>query len=245
MVFLNNLFRHRQNILAAAFGALIFFLMAEIVFAEENPPIDIANLFAWATATPPEWGRGVLFALLGLIGSLVTIFGLIGGAVPGTSGQAKIDADNERLERLSVRQEEIINSIPLDTVAMAEIEKTVNNLRDDLRAERWRQFKIAAVLYAVLGAFFATLLARDILQAIVIGAGWTGFLGTLGLKRDYAERKTLKDAAMEKALSHAKRLERSMKETNETDKLEGKVARPLCLESVNLLERDIRIAQKL
>lgn len=82
---------------------------------------------------------------------------------------------------------------------MEAVEKVVNNLRDDLREERWRQFLIAAIFYAVLGAFFASLLAQDMLQGLLIGAGWTGYLGILGLKRDYAERASEKDNALERS----------------------------------------------
>jgi len=70
-------------------------------------------------------------------------------------------------------------------------------LRDDLRSDMRQQFALAATLYVVLGAFFAAALAQDLLQALVIGAGWTAYLGAFGLKRDYAERKLIKDKATE------------------------------------------------
>jgi hypothetical protein len=57
--------------------------------------IELTNLFGWAAADPPDWGRKALFAGLGLAGALVTVFGLIGGVVPGTAGKAKIEADVE------------------------------------------------------------------------------------------------------------------------------------------------------
>ena len=73
----------------------------------------------------------------------------------------------------------------------------------------------------MLGAFFATLLARDILQALVIGAGWTTLLGTLGLKKDYADRKSTKDAALKQTLdaletsvSRVKELEASLEKSS-------------------------------
>jgi hypothetical protein len=56
-------------------------------------------------------------------------------------------------------------------------------LADDLSKEMWRQYAVAIVLYAVLGAFFTAALAQDVLQALVIGAGWTGLLGTLNLRQ--------------------------------------------------------------
>lgn len=218
-------------------------LVTNIAFAqgpEPTPELKVTDLFSWASTTPPDWGRGALFAGLGFIGALVTIFGLIGGAVPGTAGQAKIDADTERLDKLSKRLEELITTSPPDAAAIAAVENTVNNLRDDLRAERWRQFGIATVLYAILGAFFSTLLAKDMLQALVIGAGWTGFLGTLGLKKDYAERKAPKDATLEKTLERAKRVEEIVRGTGD-----GNLIAALPREPLEVVERDVRVAQRL
>ncbi|HSN86013.1 MAG TPA: hypothetical protein VL025_04610, partial [Thermoanaerobaculia bacterium] len=64
------------------------------------------EILTWLTSNPPDWSKGGVFAGLGLIGALVTLFGLIGGAVPGTAGQARIDADSKRLEVMSTRLDE-------------------------------------------------------------------------------------------------------------------------------------------
>ncbi len=174
---------------------------------KDSERIEVVNLFTWATGPSPDWGRGALYAFLGLIGALVTVFGLIGGAVPGTAGFARIEAGMKRVEG----REKILDKLIKDSDRKAEeitaVEKATDNLRDDMRSDRWRQFTLAAVLYALLGAFFAALLARDLLQALVIGAGWTAYLGALGLKKDYAERKSMKDQTTEKfedALSQIK-----------------------------------------
>lgn len=119
-----------------------FLLVTNIAFAQEaetNPkPVEVADLFSWATTTPPDWARGGLYAGLGLIGALVTSFGLIGGAVPGTAGQAKIDADTARLERLSERLEKLITSTdgPPAAEAIVAVESTVNSLRGCLESRR-------------------------------------------------------------------------------------------------------------
>jgi hypothetical protein len=141
---------------------------------------------------------------------------------------------------LSQRLEELITASPPDAAAIVAVESTINNLRDDLWAERWRQFGIATVLYAVLGAFFSAMLAKDLLQALVIGAGWTGLLGTLGLKKDYAERKAPKDATLEKILDRAKRAEEIVKGTGD-----GNLIAALPHEPLEVLERDVRVAQRL
>jgi hypothetical protein len=233
----------RFFIIITVLVACVSFLITNVAFAqgpEPTPePIKVSDLFTWATTTPPDWGRGALFAVLGLVGALVTIFSLIGGAVPTTAGQAKIDADTERLEMFYRRLEELINASPLDAAAIEAVERAVNNLRDDLWAERWRQFGIAAFLYAVLGAFFSAMLAKDLLQALFIGAGWTGLLGTLGLKNDYATRKAFKDAALEKTLEWVKRAEEVRR------KGDDKLIAALPLEPIEELERNVMVAKRL
>lgn len=225
----------------------ISLLLLDLAYAQQpaqepvkkSEPIKPYAFFTWATKTAtPDWGRGGLFAGLGLIGAMVTIFGLIGGAVPGTAGQTKIDEDTDRLDRLSKRLEDLISASPLDAETIGVVEKTVNNLRDDLRGERWRQFLIATALYAILGAFFSALLAQDILQAVAIGAGWTGLLGTLGLKKDFAARKATKDASLEKIISRAREVEQKLKEKVTPDEIVG-------LEPLENLEREVRLAQLL
>lgn len=156
---------------------------------------ETITFFAWLTKAQPDWPTGGLLALMGLIGALCTIFGFIGGAVPGTTGQAKIEKDNARLDRLTEILEDLIKNNSDKSEAITAVQKSVNSLRDDLRREHWRQFFIATLLYAFLGAMFATMLGNNFLQALVIGAGWTAIIGSLGLKKDYAEKKAVKDEA--------------------------------------------------
>jgi hypothetical protein len=160
--------------------------------------IEVVNLFTWATGPSPKWGVGALYAFLGLIGALVTVFGLIGGAVPGTAGFVRIEAGMRRVEEREKILDKLIKDPKRNPEEIKAVEIAANNLRDDMRDDRRRQFTSAAALYALLGAFFAALLARDLIQALVIGAGWTACLGALGLKKDYAERKSMKDQTTEK-----------------------------------------------
>lgn len=212
------------------------------VSAQETTPqpaqINIADLFFWATTTPPDWSQGALLAGLGFVGALVTIFSLIGGAVPGTAGQVKIETDTDRYNRMHQRLEDLINEPNSNPEMIKAVETAVNDLRDDLSSERWRQFGIATILYAILGAFFAALLAKDLLQALVIGAGWTAVLGTVGLKNDYDGRKKIKDEQLEKAIFSVKTLEAALKET-------GKSCEDLNIEPCAVLEKDSRMALKL
>jgi hypothetical protein len=178
---------------------------SEAAFAQEQQDaqgeeegITVADLFQWATESPPDWGEGLWFAGLGLVGALVILFTLVGGAVPGTAGAAQIDADQAVLRRLSQRLDQLVTANPPNAPAIDAVRATVNEHRDDLTKERWRQFAIAGILYALLGAFFASALAKDILQALVLGATWTGLIGSLGLKKDYEVRKEIKDETIQK-----------------------------------------------
>jgi hypothetical protein len=174
--------------------------------------VEIANLMTWFTAEPRNWTAGALFAASGLVGALVTMYTLINGTLPGVAGQAKIDHDAEQLTRLSQRLEELSNASKPDWEGVQALERMVNNLRDDLRTERRWLYAIAAPLYLIAGTAFATALAQDIFEAVVIGAGWTTFLGTFGLKRDYKERKEIKDDALNQAVARVDRLTSLSKE---------------------------------
>ena len=166
--------------------------------AGDSTPIEVVNLFTWATGASVDWGTGALYAFLGLIGALVTVFSLIGGAIPGTSGSVRIEAGMKRVEEREKILDKLIEEPNKNPEVIKAVEIATNNLRDDMRDDRRRQFALAAALYALLGGFFAALLARDLLQALVIGSGWTACLGALGLKKDYAARKSMKDQTTEK-----------------------------------------------
>jgi hypothetical protein len=207
------------------------FVVTSIALAQGPTPIEVANLFSWATGKSPDWLRGAFYAGLGLIGALVTVFTLIGGAIPGTAGFMRIEAGMKRVEEREKMLDKLIKDPKKKPEEIKAVEIATNNLRDDMRDDRRRQFALAAGLYALLGAFFAALLARDLLQALVIGAGWTAYLGALGLKKDYAERKTMKDQTTEKLESTLSRIKEGKIDINEKDldelKAEAQVSKAL------------------
>jgi hypothetical protein len=160
--------------------------------AENGEQIEVGaspDLFSWY----PETGLGILFGICGAAGALFTMFFLVGGAVPGIAGKARIDAEQERLDRLSKKLDDLANSPTPNDATLNAMNSVADKIRDDLRSERWTLFAVAGLLYVILGVFFALLIAHDVLQALLVGAGWTGVAGTLGLKSDYEERKEKKD----------------------------------------------------
>lgn len=207
--------------------------------SEKN--IEPVTVFSWAASDPPDWKQGGFYLLLGAFGALVTVYSLIGAALPGTAGQVKIDIHTIHLENMSEQLKKLVDTSPHDTEAINAVGKVVNDLRDDLWKERWRQFGIAAMLYVFLGAFFSVLLAQDMLQALVIGAGWTGLTGTLGLKKDYEKRKSIKDAAMRKEIELLMEKEAVLP----TDMEEAALVKKDLEEQIATLKRDVEIALKL
>jgi hypothetical protein len=189
-------------LVSLAMGGLLLILTTTTVSAQEGEAEDgvqatDVKLFSWLSEDPIDWETGGFLALMGLAGALVTTFTFIGGAVPGTAGKARIEADSLRVDAWTQNLDSLIADPDSDEGRIRAVQEAVNNLRDDMNAEQRRQFMVASALYAVLGSFFATALAQDLLQALLFGAGWTGIVGSLGLRSDYDERKKKKEEGIE------------------------------------------------
>ena len=164
---------------------MFMFFTPIMAAAQETGTRNEIQFFAWLTGDSPDWSTGIMYAIMGLVGALVTVFSLIGGVVPGTEGFMRILEIQNRVEEWENRLDYLIKNSEKNPKFIKAVEEATNNLRDDLRVDRRQQFLLASVLYAILGAFFATLLAKDLIQAILIGAGWTGFIVALGFKKEH------------------------------------------------------------
>jgi len=194
----------------------IFFFIIVTVSAQpevtKQPLVTNTSVLFWAKESPIDWFSGLALGLTGFIGSLVTIFFLIGGAVPGTAGQVNIDYDTELLKQYKEKLKDVWSKEPeaADLEKAKELKSMVNDFGDRLNSERWHQFILAAILYIVIGAFFASFLAHDILQALVIGAGWTGYLGAVGLKSEEQERRSKKNEEIDELFNSLKEKDKEL-----------------------------------
>ncbi len=110
---------------------------------DQTPPDEVEpfalDFFAWLMSEPIDWVSGVLFTVVGFFGALATAYTLIGGVMPATAGQARIDEISARLKRFSERLDKLITpepgsqEVPADTIRA--VGERVENLADDLSKE--------------------------------------------------------------------------------------------------------------
>ncbi|MCD4807690.1 MAG: hypothetical protein K8R13_09015 [Methanococcoides sp.] len=58
-----------------------------------------------------------------------------------------------------------------------------------LCAEKRYTKNLGIILYLFIGGVIASVLANGMLEAVAVGAGWTGFLGIFAIKKNSDERR--------------------------------------------------------
>ena len=166
------------------------------------------TFLSWATGPGSiDWSRGAALAGLGLVGALVEVYVSTGEALPSIGGQARISGLQARLSEEQAHREDAVTRCeqlaPQENVSeQFEQFETVAGLRQDsiralsreLATVRRQQTYVGVPVYLLLGAFFASAVATNLLQALLVGFGWTAVLGRLGLRQD-------KTAAVDQAKS--------------------------------------------
>jgi hypothetical protein len=93
----------------------IFLLSSAIVLAQNNNNnthlISEVKILTWASETPINWQIGLILFAFGAFGAMFVIFTLVGGSVPGTDGQARIEINTARLDALCDLQDVLLKKI--------------------------------------------------------------------------------------------------------------------------------------
>jgi hypothetical protein len=148
-------------------------------------------------------GEGVGFAVIGLVGAMVTAYFAVGGFLPSTAGKADYDALEAEIADLSDRLEEVTaigesfvkQGGQISQERRDEADRVARQLLERLRetqrrAERLKHSLLIRALpfYLVVGAAFAVLFAQNLAQALLIGFAWTAVAERFGLKRELEKK---------------------------------------------------------
>lgn len=192
-------------------GPAVIVTFAQVPAPPSQPPSPVPEIagqavFGWAFkagGVGANWPEGGMYALLGMIGAAVSIYLFAGDLLPSMGGKARLaikqaEADSlkaTRKQALDHAMRELDQDNPhMDKVSswqsvVGSCSTEIARIEAEVGSERRGLLLTATPLYAVLGAFFATLIATNVLQALVIGFAWTAAADRLGLKREQETRK--------------------------------------------------------
>ncbi len=192
-------------------------------------------LFGWHTTE--DWGTGWLYFVLGMAGALVTVYLFLGEFLPSMGGKANLARDEIVLEEYQavrrsiseIRQRAALghpDGVKEEQLRAAEalsddLDNMIIFLERRIRSERWRLFALGFPMYVILGGFFAMAMAGNFLEAIVIGFGWTVVADRLGLERETAVRKEIRDTEISKIETQRREMAR------EVEELKGKLVKAI------------------
>jgi cell division protein FtsB len=171
-------------------------------------------IFPWAQGGALEnWVQGLVRFLLGVIGALVTAYLFLGEFLPSMGGKVEVELQKNELDDLKKRRNDILalleahvkgdDKISTERVEAAkglflDFDTTIGRIEAEMTKERWRLFRIGFPIYVLLGGFFAAAFATNLLQALLIGFGWTAVADRFGLKKEQDVRKQKKDEQIDK-----------------------------------------------
>jgi len=152
---------------------------------------------------------------------------MLGEFLPSMGGKTEYRLTKIDLEEFKKRRKEALNArerfatgrnepgFTLDHLMAEEkitehLNQTIESLEKRLWRERWRLFMLGFPMYILLGGFFALAFATNMLQAILIGFSWTAIAEYVGLQKEQAVEKAIRDKAigeLEKEAERADKLE--------------------------------------
>jgi hypothetical protein len=180
-----------------------------------DPSIVIAP-FAWFFQDPRNYAAGILFLVVGAAGALATTFFAVGDVMPGTAGaeQFRLRAQNiataEQLAKKYLARAEELREDPTATEEKINWyteqserqQRSAGEQQTQLDNERRRQFSTAYPIFVGLGGVFATMLAQDVTQALIIGAAWPTVYGSYKLKQQ-VQSATANNATLQQQVQSA------------------------------------------
>jgi hypothetical protein len=176
---------------------------------------DLGPFLPWVDAGgfSDNIGTALGFFSLGLIGALVTIYLFLGEWLPSMGGKAQYETLLLEIDELTDRRD-VLMSLREDFTEggdelSAERREEAKHLSEELQGEAEAKTKRAEtlhrrilaqgfLLYALLGGAFAVLFAETLMQALLVGFGWTAVADRFGLKREESEKAPRRDQEIRK-----------------------------------------------
>ena len=160
--------------------------------------VNTTDMVAMPVWWPNDISMGVLFALLGVVGAAIMVY--LGEWDKLVAKSARI----LEIEDQIASNRKIANEIkdPREVETRGKWEDIIN--RDENRLDTERRFvrNLGIILYLFIGGVIAAVLANSMVEAIAFGAGWTGFIGIFGIKKDSEERRKLRDKEDDEELKY-------------------------------------------
>ena len=160
--------------------------------------INTTNIAAMPIWWPNDIFMGVFFGLLGVCGAAILVYLGEWEKLIGKSARML------EIEGVIASKRKIANKIedPEEVEKRKKWEVMINE--DEYRLDRERKSvrTQGIILYLFIGGVIAAILANSMVEAVAFGAGWTGFIGIFGIKKDSEERRKLRDKEDDEELKY-------------------------------------------
>jgi hypothetical protein len=183
-------------------------MVSALWFAQDAATTDPSEsaFFPWISLDggfQVDWAVGLVYAFVGIIGALVFVYFAFDEALPGMGGLTRLndlEAELRELERkraaIAETRQQLLAETTVDADRLAGLDALTKSydgrVQEKLAAiTRVRRMRLVAgmPLYIVLGGVVASAFATNLLQAVIIGFGWTGVVQSIGLRHRSAEIK--------------------------------------------------------
>ena len=173
---------------------------------EDESGIDTSVIYPWSDGNglQDRWTDGLEIFLLGLVGGLTAVYLYLGTFLPGMTASASLGEAEAEVQINKAHRDAVLDRYrgavelgqppPLQAQELVErYDAIVARSTAQVRTERWRAQLLGMPLFAILGGAFAVLFASNLLQALLIGFGWTVVAKQAGLSRTQAQRREKKN----------------------------------------------------
>lgn len=160
--------------------------------------VNTTGMVAMPVWWPDNILMGVLFALLGVVGAAIMVY--LGEWEKLLGKSARI----LEIENQIASNRKIANEIkdPREVDTRRKWEDIITRYENRLDTERRFIRNLGITLYLLIGGVIAAVLANSMVEAIAFGAGWTGFIGIFGIKKDSEERRKVRDKEDDEELKY-------------------------------------------